>query len=104
MAIAIFADGLNFQKMRNPTGKKLIQVEEYEIVTTFDDIPAGTYAITIFQDLNENGDLDKNFFGNPKEPYGFSNGAKRPLGLKGFSHLNIELQPGANTYNIVLRH
>jgi uncharacterized protein (DUF2141 family) len=39
------------------------------------DIPnveSGDYAIAIIQDLNENGKLDKNFLGIPKEPYGFS--------------------------------
>ena len=37
-----------------------------------DDLPAGTYAISIFHDLNGNLDIDTNFIGIPKEPYGFS--------------------------------
>lgn len=35
---------------------------------TFQDLPSGTYAIMAFQDLNNNGALDKNFIGFPKEP------------------------------------
>ncbi|MCP9237069.1 DUF2141 domain-containing protein [Lewinella sp. JB7] len=31
----------------------------------------GDYVIAVFQDLNENGTLDRNFFGVPTEPYGF---------------------------------
>jgi uncharacterized protein (DUF2141 family) len=35
-------------------------------------IDKGEYAVAIIQDLNENEELDKNFLGIPKEPYGFS--------------------------------
>jgi len=37
------------------------------------DIPAGTYAIKLHIDENENGELDTNFLGIPKEQYGTSN-------------------------------
>lgn len=43
---------------------------------SFDDLPDGNYAIAVFQDINGNGKLDKNFFGVPTEPYGFSNNVK----------------------------
>lgn len=36
-------------------------------------LPApGTYVLAAFHDLNNNGKLDRNFFGIPTEPYGFS--------------------------------
>ncbi len=37
------------------------------------DIPPGTYAIKLHVDENENGELDTNFIGIPKEQYGTSN-------------------------------
>ena len=37
------------------------------------DIPPGTYAIKLHIDENENGKLDTNFLGIPKEQYGTSN-------------------------------
>ena len=37
------------------------------------DIPPGTYAIKLHIDENENGELDTNFLGIPKEQYGTSN-------------------------------
>jgi uncharacterized protein (DUF2141 family) len=40
------------------------------------EIPPGTYAIGVYIDENENEKLDTNFFGIPKEQYGFSNNAK----------------------------
>ena len=41
------------------------------------DVEAGAYAVSIFQDENRNGELDSNFIGIPKEPYGFSNNLKK---------------------------
>ena len=40
------------------------------------EIPPGTFAIGIYIDENENEKLDTNFFGIPKEQYGFSNNPK----------------------------
>ncbi len=39
------------------------------------EIPDGEYAISLYIDANENGKLDKNFLGMPKEQFGFSNDA-----------------------------
>ena len=47
------------------------------------EIPPGTYAIGVYIDENENEKLDSNFFGIPKEQYGFSNNAKA-LGIPKF--------------------
>ncbi|MCB0642217.1 MAG: DUF2141 domain-containing protein, partial [Phaeodactylibacter sp.] len=37
------------------------------------DLPFGDYAIAFHHDVNDDGKLDKNFFGVPTEPYTFSN-------------------------------
>lgn len=42
----------------------------------FPDVPAAKYVITILHDLNSNDELDTNKIGIPKEPLGFSNGAR----------------------------
>ncbi len=44
------------------------------------NIPAGEYAISLYHDKNGNNELDTNFFGIPKEPYGTSNNAKGRFG------------------------
>jgi len=43
------------------------------------DVESGLYAISIFHDENDNGELDTGLFGIPKEPYGFSNNLKKLL-------------------------
>lgn len=47
-------------------------------------LPEGTYAIGIFVDANYNNEMDRNFFGVPKEQYGFSNDAKGNFGPPSF--------------------
>jgi uncharacterized protein (DUF2141 family) len=43
------------------------------ITATFQDIPPGDYAVSAFLDENENGKIDRNFMGMPREPIAFSN-------------------------------
>ena len=40
------------------------------------EIPPGTYAVKVHIDENENGKLDTNFLGIPKEQYGISNNGR----------------------------
>ena len=47
-------------------------------------LPNGTYAIGIFVDTNYNNEMDRNFFGVPKEQYGFSNDSKGSFGPPSF--------------------
>lgn len=44
------------------------------------DLPAGEYALVAYEDQNDNGKLDKNQFGMPTEPFGFSNDATGHFG------------------------
>ena len=74
-------------------------------MVTFDGVPAGTYAIKMFQDANRNGKFDMNWIGLPSERYGFSNNAKPAwmrLSPPGFAAARIELKPGANWTEIWL--
>ena len=49
-------------------------------VVEFDGIPNGVYAIACFHDENDNGKLDTNLIGIPKEGTGASNDAKGSFG------------------------
>jgi uncharacterized protein (DUF2141 family) len=53
-------------------------INKSSAVITFENIPPGTYAIAVFHDANQNGKIDKNFLGIPKEGYGAS-GNKLPF-------------------------
>ena len=44
------------------------------------ELETGTYAVVIYQDLNSNGKVDRNFFRLPTEPCGFSRAARPKMG------------------------
>ena len=51
----------------------------------------GTYAFKVFIDKNNNNKFDFNFFGFPKEQYGFSNDAMGVLGPPTFQEASFKL-------------
>ena len=46
----------------------------------FKNLKSGTYAISVYQDIDENGEINQNFLGIPKEPIGISNNAEGFMG------------------------
>ena len=58
---------------------------------TFENISSGTYAISVFQDGNDNNILDKNLFGKPTEAYGFSNNIRHTFSSATFDESKFKL-------------
>jgi uncharacterized protein (DUF2141 family) len=76
-------------------------VGETEMTFLIEDIPAGSYALSIFHDVNANGELDTSFIGYPKEPFGFS----APMGAFGppsFFQASIKINEGLNEIIIAI--
>jgi uncharacterized protein (DUF2141 family) len=67
-----------------PTGIKTI----YQ----FDNLPAGNYAVAILADINDNGKMDMNLLGMPKEAFGFSNNVIGLFGPPSFEKAQIVVQ------------
>ena len=67
------------------------KITSYNIKYTFEDISSGTYAISVFQDENDNNILDKNFFGKPTEAYGFSNNIRHTFSSATFDESKFKL-------------
>lgn len=75
---AMYTDIENWLETSKYEGKTL--TVNGSAVVTFDDIPNGHYAISVYHDENDNGELDTNFMGIPKEDFACSNGAKGKFG------------------------
>jgi uncharacterized protein (DUF2141 family) len=73
-----------------------IQMVEPGSVTYIYELPPGTYAIGIFHDVNLNNKMDNNFFGVPKEQYGFSNNARALFGPPDFEDAAFVLKGSAS--------
>ena len=57
----------------------------------FKNVPQGTYAVSYIHDANNNGEMDANFMGIPKEDYGCSNNATGFMGPPKWEDAKFEL-------------
>ncbi|MCY7352793.1 MAG: DUF2141 domain-containing protein [Cytophagaceae bacterium] len=74
LRVGVFERNGGFPKdNRGAKGYELKPSGHASATLTIRDIGYGEYVVAIFQDLNNNGKLDKSLVGFPKEPYCFSN-------------------------------
>jgi uncharacterized protein (DUF2141 family) len=75
------------------------------VLCEFSDLPAGTYAISVFHDENDDGVLNSNFVGMPREGYGFSNNYTYAMHPASFeeSHFTVDDQGTAELHTRLLR-
>lgn len=57
-----------------------LKVESDSVTVTFEGLEPGEYAVRLYHDVNEDGEMNTNPFGIPTEPYAFSNDAKGRFG------------------------
>lgn len=65
-------------------------------------LPAGTYAVQVMHDENDNGKLDANFMGIPIEGYGFSNNPQ-VMRKANFDEAKFQVTDAASSIVIRLR-
>jgi uncharacterized protein (DUF2141 family) len=80
----------------------ILPVNTAKLSYTF-ELPKGEYAVSVHHDLNSNEILDKNIFGAPKEPYGFSKNFKPFMSAPKFDDVKIILN-NDRKINISLIH
>lgn len=68
-----------------------IKVDKEAMVIELGEFPAGEYAVTLIQDKNMNGIMDKNMIGIPKEPFGFTRLLEIPFGAPSFEETSFRL-------------
>ena len=64
--------------------RTLAAEDQEEVMLEFEHLAPGMYAISLFHDLNDNGELDRSGFHLPKEPFGFSNNPSLLFGRPSF--------------------
>lgn len=101
--IAVFATPSGFpEHWGSSTAVTKIPASQSSVTTTFTEFSKKNYAISVYHDLNNNGQLDKNIFGIPKEPYGFS-GKGALFGPPSFSDAKISLGHDNTNLSISLK-
>ena len=72
IVLAVFKDQEGF-KARKPVKRIVLDKSELEGNEIVFSLDKGIYGISILDDENDNDKMDYNFFGLPKEGFGFSN-------------------------------
>lgn len=89
--IGLYNSPDGFPEHEPRVAKQVIEVTDIQMNTVFKDLQTGHYAVAVMQDLNSNGTLDRNFFGIPSEPYGFSQQQNLGIGQPSFEQVSFEL-------------
>ena len=92
------------QFLKNASHRRMVKVDGNSMEVTFENLPAGDYAISIIHDENENGELDSNFLGMPKEGFGFGNNAMGMFGPPSFKDAKVKVGSSATSVTVKLRY
>jgi uncharacterized protein (DUF2141 family) len=74
------------------------------VVVQVGGVPPGVYAVQAFHDENDNGKLDKTFFGMPKEGMGFSRNAPMRFGPPDFADAAVTVPAAGGAVTLALRY
>lgn len=89
--------------VENAVKNASVKITGDKAVITFDDLPAGTYALSVFHDSENTGKLRTNAFGIPRDGYGFSNNASGTFGPPSFEKAAFKVNAGDNKVSIDLK-
>ncbi len=88
--------------MKKAVKNAQVSVKDKKATVVLENIAIGSYGFSYFHDVNDDGKLNKNFLGIPKEPYGFSNGEKGAFGPPDFEDIKFELKQDT-TLNVKIK-
>ena len=92
--IAIYDNAKDFDSGNNSPEIMALNIIEPVNIGPYNktvDLKKGTYGVKVLIDTNGNADIDLNFFGLPKEQFGFSNNALGLFGAPKFDKASFEV-------------
>ncbi len=92
LLIGLYDSEDNWLKKRRMSA--LGHIESGKSDVTFKNVPNGIYGISLYHDENDNGILDTNFLGVPKEDTGSSNNAPARFGPPKWEEAKFEVKGG----------
>lgn len=99
--IAVFNSKTTYTK--DPIYAVVLKIDKIGMEWEVPDLPFGDYAIAVHHDKNENGKLDKNILGIPKEDYGFSNNARGKFGPATWMDAKFTINKILTTHTIKIK-
>ena len=83
---------------------KVVAANGSSVVVRMERIPHGTYGVSVIHDENENGKLDTNAVGIPKEGFGFGNNAMGLFGPPSFEKASVTIGESPAIQELRLKH
>ena len=74
------------------------------VAFTLSKIPAGSYAVSVLHDENENHKLDRDLFGRPREGIGFGNNPKIGFTKPGWKESSVQVAGRTAETTVNLRY
>ena len=98
--VGLFTNEENFLKDANEG--KIVKASATEVTVVFENLKPGDYAVSVIHDENENGELDSNMMGMPKEGFAFGNNAMGMFGPPSFEKAKVTLgkEPAKQVINL----
>lgn len=96
-AEAWLGDGWRTRKVVKVAGQRAGDAITVEI-----PLPAGEYALSVFHDVDDDGKLERNFLGLPKEPAGLSNNLRPKFGPPRWKDAKFAVGDGVTVQEIAL--
>lgn len=97
--ISLFRNGNGYpDEPEKAIRKQRLSIADKSATVIFPGLPSGQYAIAILHDENDDEKMNKNFFGIPKEGYGFSNNVTGTFGPPSFSKASFAYTTNTGVY------
>ena len=99
--VALFDSEASFT--RDAREAAVLPIRAGQAEWTVRDLPPGRYAVAAFHDEDGDGDMDRGLFGIPREPYGFSRGARGRFGPPSWEAASVRVGAGVTTTRVPVR-
>ena len=89
--ISVYKDGVGYpEEVDKAVRRAKLTITNKTATVSFAGLASGNYAIAILHDENDDGKMNSNFLGIPKEGYGFSNNVMGSFGPPAFSKASFQ--------------
>lgn len=103
LCVSLYDEFTWYKSEDDPLASANVPAVTPDTVVTLTGLKPGVYGIKLYQDANNNGKFDQNFFGLPLEHYGFSRDARPFLSAPSFQSTKFKVEEGENKISIRLQ-
>jgi uncharacterized protein (DUF2141 family) len=89
--------------LKQPVRAERAKADKAGTTLVFHDVAPGDYGFAVFQDINDNGRMDRNLMGIPTEPIAFSNNAQGRMGPPDFAAVKLAVPAAGLDTAVTLR-